>query len=303
MIKDRQKTEGAILLTGATGFLGAHLLPALLGEGYQVIVLKRRHSDVSRIAEYRKKITFYDVDGKRTLEQILDRHIIIGIIHLATDYGKRNNNDILQMCRANIEFATQLLNWAAKNKCQFFVNTHTYAHSGYTLYSAMKNAFLEIIQYYACNSSLKIINMRLEYVYGPKDDTTKLISAIIESLLNGKKIKSSPGKQKRDFIFVEDVVAAYLKVLNCMPRLSKGLTEFGIGTGKSLTLKSFVQKIERLVGVSGTIEWGAVSYRLNEIFDSRADTRLARRKLGWQPTQDDQQALMKTIVWHKEQNK
>lgn len=171
-------------------------MPALLAADYQVIVLKRRHSDVSRIVEYRKKIIFYDVDGQRTLEQILDPHIIVGIIHLATDYGKKNNNDIVQMCRVNIELAAQLLNWAVRNKCKFFINTHTYAHSGYTLYSAMKNAFLEIMQYYKCNSSLKMINMRLEYVYGPKDDTTKLIPAIIESFLNGTKIKSSLGMQK-----------------------------------------------------------------------------------------------------------
>lgn len=88
-----------------------------------------------------------------------------------------------------------------------------------------------------------------------------------------------------------------------MARLPNGLTEFGIGTGTSLTLKSFVRKIERLMGVSGAIEWGAVSYRANEIFDSKADARLARQKLGWKSTQDDQRALMKTILWHKEQSK
>ncbi len=302
MIKEKTKTQGTILLTGATGFLGAHLLPALVSAGYQVVVFKRQHSDVSHIAEYSNKVVLYDIDGKRPLKGILSRHVFDGMIHLATDYGKRNNNDVSQMCQVNIDFATELLNWAAKNECKFFVNTHTYAHSEYTLYSAMKNAFLEILKYYANNFSLKIINMRLEYVYGPKDDTTKLIPAMIESFLHGKSIRSSPGKQKRDFVFVEDVVWAYLKVLSRMTRLPKGLTEFGIGTGTSITLKSFVHKIEKLMGVSRAVEWGAVSYRRNEIFDSKADTRLARRYLGWKSTQDDQQGLLKTIDWHKEQS-
>ncbi len=295
--------KGPILLTGASGFLGAHLLPALLACGYKVIILKRSHSDTSRISAYLKRITVYDIDGKAMIEKIFSRHRFSGVIHLATDYGKRNNNDIKQMGEANLQFATELVDWAAKTNAGYFINTHTYAHSGYTLYSAMKNAFVEILKYYSGNFPLKIINMRLEYVYGPKDDTTKLIPLIVENFLHGKRMKNSPGLQKRDFIFVDDVVLAYLKVLNCLPRLPEGLTQFEIGTGKSQSLKSFVRLIEKFMGVSDTIDWGAVSYRVNEIFDSKADTSLAWRKLGWKPLWDQREALNKTITWHKEQSR
>lgn len=287
-----------ILLTGANGFLGAHLLTRLVMENYNVIVLKRTSSDLWRINDLMSKIKSYDLD-KVGIQGVFKKNEIDVVFHLATDYGKKNNNNVSTIVETNICFATKLLNAAVSNKVKFFVNTHTSTDSNYTLYSATKNAFVEIAKFFSANHTIHFINLTLEYMYGEKDDDIKFIPFIIGSILNGKEIKASPGKQKRDFIYVADVVNAYLKVLKNLESLKEKFLEFNIGTGESISFRDFVRRIEQIIGVKANIKWGALPYRSNEIFDVKADIKLAAALLKWKPGISLEDGLSNTINWYK----
>ena len=78
-----------ILLTGATGFLGSHLLKALLQEGHIVTVVKRSTSDCRRIAGHLNKCRVYDID-RTSLKTIFSEKHLDAVIHCATQYGKGN---------------------------------------------------------------------------------------------------------------------------------------------------------------------------------------------------------------------
>lgn len=287
-----------ILITGATGFLGSHLLPTLIEKGYDVIILKRSFSNTWRIQNVLSQIKSYDID-KTDMKKIFDENEIGGIIHLATDYGKKKDNNIIQMFKANIELPAQLLNSCTKYRIKFFINTHTFANNKYSLYSATKSAFTEIARYFAANYQVKFINMRLEYMYGEKDDYTKFVPFTIKNILGGKEIKATKGEQKRDFIYVKDVVNAYIKVLSSLEKFIYEFIEFEIGTGNSISLRDFVSEIEEEVNKKANIKWGKISYSKNEIFDSKADTRKAKQYLGWFPKHDISSGLKKTIGWYK----
>lgn len=295
----RLSLEGKkILVTGGTGFLGSHLLPSLVEEGHDVILLKRSFSNTWRIKDILSEIKTYDID-KIDNERIFYENEIEGIIHLATDYGRKNDKDVSQMCKANIELPTDLLALGTKYGIDFFVNTHTYADNKYSLYSAMKNAFLEIAEFFVFNYQLKFVNMRLEYIYGERDDYTKFIPFVIKRILEGKEIKATKGEQKRDFIYVKDVVDAYLRVLNNLGSLSEGSTEFEVGTGKSVSLNHFVDKIEEEIGKQANVKWGAIPYGKNEIFDSKAHIARAKKYLKWRQKYNISNGLKKTIDWYK----
>ncbi len=285
-------------MTGGTGFLGSHLLPSLVEEGHDVILLKRSFSNTWRIKDILSEIKTYDID-KIDNERIFYENEIEGIIHLATDYGRKNDKDVSQMCKANIELPTDLLALGTKYGIDFFVNTHTYADNKYSLYSAMKNAFLEIAEFFVFNYQLKFVNMRLEYIYGERDDYTKFIPFVIKRILEGKEIKATKGEQKRDFIYVKDVVDAYLRVLNNLGSLSEGSTEFEVGTGKSVSLNHFVDKIEEEIGKQANVKWGAIPYGKNEIFDSKAHIARAKKYLKWRQKYNISNGLKKTIDWYK----
>ena len=79
-----------ILLTGATGFLGSHLLKYLFKKRYEVVVLKRSTSDVSRITKIIDNVTTYNID-ETPIELAFKSHKIDVVMHLATSYGKKQN--------------------------------------------------------------------------------------------------------------------------------------------------------------------------------------------------------------------
>jgi len=287
-----------ILITGATGFLGSHLLPALIEKGYNIIILKRSFSNIWRIQNIFSQIKSYDID-KVSIEKIFDENEIRCIIHLATDYGKKSDNDIIEMFKANIELPAQLLDLGCKYGGIFFINTHTFWNSKYSLYSAMKNSFIEIAKYFSANFNVKFINMKIEHMYGEKDEYSKFIPFVIKNILEDKEIMATKGDQKRDFIYVNDVVDAYLKVLVSLENTNDEMIEFEIGTGESISLKSFVSKTERIIGKRANIKWGAIPYKKNEIFDSKANIEKAKNILGWTPNYNVSSGLKRTISWYK----
>lgn len=287
-----------IVITGATGFLGSHLLLALIEEGYNIIVLKRSFSNTWRIQNAISQIKNYDID-KVDIKKIFNENEIEGIMHLATDYGRKSNKDIIQMFKANIALPAKLLELGTKHEVNFFINTHTFWSSKYSLYSSMKNSFIEIAKYFTANFKVKFINMKLEHMYGEKDEYSKFIPFLIKNILEDKEIKTTNGEQKRDFIYVKDVVDAYLKVLDNLENLNKNFIEFEFGTGKSISLRDFANKIEEEINKKANIKWGVIPYKKNEIFDSKADIRKAKQYLGWSPKYDIKSGLKKTINWYK----
>lgn len=289
-----------ILITGATGFLGSHLLPALIEKGYGIIILKRSFSNICRIQNIISQIKSYDID-KVSIKKIFDENEIGGVIHLATDYGRKNNNDIIQMSKANIELPGKLLDLGCKQGVIFFINAHTFSNSKYMLYSAMKNSFIEIAKYFSANFELKFINMKLEHMYGEKDEYSKFIPFLIKNILEGKEMRVTKGEQKRDFIYVHDVVNAYLKVLDNLGNFNDNFIEFEIGTGNSISLRDLFSKIEEIINkkANANIKWGAIPCKKNEIYDSKANIGKAKQYLGWYPRYDLSAGLKRTINWYK----
>ncbi|MCM8814088.1 MAG: NAD(P)-dependent oxidoreductase [Candidatus Omnitrophica bacterium] len=286
-----------ILLTGATGFLGAHLVPALTQAGHSVIILRRMSSSLRHIEGL--PLTDYSLETV-SLDSIFQRHTIDCVIHLATDYGRRQNSDVSQLIAANIALPARLLEACSRSRCPFFINTHTDSPSMYTAYSATKHAFKELIRYFTGNSTLRCVTMTLEYMYGEKDDTSKFIPAVITDMLQGHEIKLTSGEQRRDFIYVGDVVAAYMRLLCQLPRVTEPAMEFPVGTGSAVSIKECVFLIESILGIKANLRWGSIPYRKNELFFAQADITHTSAFLDWQPRMLLADGLRRTISWYKQ---
>ena len=157
---------------------------------------------------------------------------------------------------------------------------------------------MHILNYFYKEKGLKIINLQLEYVYGPKDDDSKFIPNVIKNILNGKAINASLGMQKRDFIYVSDIVNAIDKAVNFLKSMDNDFITFEIGTEESISLRDFVTKVENLSSKQAYVNWGSLAYRKNEIYDSKADIKKAKKLLGWQPKYNLNEGLKKTIDWY-----
>ena len=139
-------------------------------------------------------------------------------------------------------------------------------------------------------------------MYGPKDDKTKFVTWLISELLDNKdEISFTKGEQKRDFIYIDDIVSAYISVLKKRKELNK-FVEFDVGTGEQITIKDFVTKTKEIVAsLSGKeimtkLNFGAIPYREGELMEIKEDIS-PLLALGWTPKTTLDEGLEKTIKY------
>ena len=132
-------------------------------------------------------------------------------------------------------------------------------------------------------------------MYGPSDDPSKFTTWIVQSCLkNLDKIELTPGEQKRDFIYIDDVVSAYKLLMEKGRQLGAGFQEFDLGSGKTVSIREFTETIKRLTGADTELVFGVKLYRENEIMQSKADVAKLL-ELGWKPKYDLSKGLNEII--------
>ena len=117
-----------ILITGATGFLGSHLVETLLNYGYSVVILKRSTSNTRRIYHLLEHLKSYDIDNVSIESAFKDQNIDI-VIHTACKYG-RNEEPMCEIFESNVMFGLRILDLCIKFKITNFFNTDTFFNTG-----------------------------------------------------------------------------------------------------------------------------------------------------------------------------
>jgi nucleoside-diphosphate-sugar epimerase len=111
-------------------------------------------------------------------------------------------------------------------------------------------------------------------------------------------LKLTPGEQKRDFIYIDDVLSAYSTLLDAHGKLNKSFLAFGLGSGQAVRIRDFVELAHCLTESGTELKFGALPYREGEIMESAADIG-ALECLGWRPAFTLEQGLLKTIEQEK----
>lgn len=286
-----------IFITGATGFLGKYLLPLLINAGYDVVALTRKKT-VSGIFDsmYRKKITWC------MTEKEIEREFKKGIecvVHIATCYG-REQDTFADVVETNLLLPVRILEKAVLYGCKGFINADTFFHENLGLqpkersYITTKKLFLELARGITQSTSVKLINMRIEQMYGPGDHGEKFIPGIIHKLRsNPPTIELTKGEQKRDLVFVEDAAEAFVAAVMHIDCFEK-LEEFGVGTGMSTSIKDTVLFLQKTMKNTSKLEWGSIPYRDREIMDSKA-TIDNNNNLKWTAKTGWREGLEQTI--------
>jgi len=284
-----------ILLTGATGFLGSHLLEALLNKGHKVIVLKRSTSDCWRISHLLDQVVSYDVDLK-PLELPFEQQPIDTVIHTACHYG-RNGSDLNEIVETNLMFGLRLLDLSLVYNTGTFINTDTLLNKNLNVYSLSKGQFVEWLK--QSSNNIRVINLKLEHMYGGKDDIAKLAPWVLSQLkADQSEIKLTKGEQSRDFIYIDDVVNAYLIILERLQDLTD-YNEFDVGTGELITVRHFIEELKKAYevefGISDTkLNFGIIPYREGEMMAVGLNNQ-PLIDLGWSVNTNLEDGLKKVV--------
>jgi CDP-paratose synthetase len=284
-----------VLVTGATGYLGSNLVRKFFERGFEVVIIKRSFSNTQRIKDILPYLTFYDIDKCNLEDSFRNEVRFDAVIHTATCYGRKNEsfNTIFE---TNICFPIKLLELASRYHVTMFLNTDTILNKDINAYALSKNQFVDWGEIYAQSHKIKFINIKLEHFYGPGDDDSKFTTYIIKNCMNNTcEINLTAGEQKRDFIYIDDVVSAYLVILKAMIYKKDDISEFELGSGMTISIRDFVQLVHKITGSKTVLNFGFLPYRQNEKMESKANIQ-SLYLLGWECKTSLTEGLKKTIA-------
>jgi nucleoside-diphosphate-sugar epimerase len=271
-----------ILITGATSFIGKHLIKKLvkLG-GYKITALVRDGSNLDVIAGERNeiKIHYYDSDYA-SIESLFQATAFDSVYHLAAlsnyDY---DSSEISAMIDSSIKLGTFILEAMKKFNCRYFINSSTYwqhyqnqDYQPICLYAATKKAFEDIIEFYSMEGSIKAISLKLYDVYGYDDHRNKLLNCLIKQNEN-QVFNLTSGEQKLYLVFIDDVINAYIEAKELVQK-TQNHKVYGVYGEEKFSLKEIVAELEKQIGKKLKINWGEKDYHKLQIMDPYAENRL-----------------------------
>lgn len=241
-----------ILLTGATGFIGAHLLNKLKGRDLQIFCLVKKNSKSKLVAE--KNVHVLAFDSLEELPELLGDTKFDFVFHLATYFSRQHlSTQMDQMIHSNITLGTYILEIISKND-GVFISTDTFLYYQKddfvvpeTLYAATKAAFNEILKFYSTHSGLRILSLCFTDTYGPKDSRDKLVNLFIKSMKGqGSKIIINNPEKAINLLHVEDVIDGILGIIDNVQSIFGTATfkRFALRAKESITVGDLVGKLK-----------------------------------------------------------
>src|SRR3989339_8503 len=308
-----------ILITGVTGFVGANIARVLVNLGAKVYAIKKNDSDLWRLRGIFDEIKFYEADlsDKEKISSVLSDINPDIIIHLAVYGGYHYQQDLQRMFQVNLFGTINLLEAFLKTDGKLFINTGSSSEYGIKNKPMRETDYLEPVNDYGlskaattlfCQKTAKktdrnIITIRLFSAYGYFEYPGRLFPSIIKPLLEDKIPNLANPSSVRDFCFIDDIVNAYLKIINSLGAKKLNGEIFNISSGRQYSVQYILNVICSIMGKRNECLWGKVASRESEPAFWQANIDKIKKTLGWEPTIDLNEGLKLYIEWFRKNKK
>jgi nucleoside-diphosphate-sugar epimerase len=234
------------------------------------------------------------------------------IFHLAAHGAYPSQTDLRQMVQTNIMGTINLVEACLRIGFEAFVNTGSSSEYGFKGYAPSETEWLEPNSHYAVTKAsatlyccytaqsrgVHIPTLRLYSVYGPYEEPTRLMPTLILRGMNGELPPLVNPGIARDYVYVDDVVEAYLLAASRLTREPGAV--YNVGTGVQTTLSEVVEVVWRVMGITAEPKWGSMP---NRIWDTNvwvADNRKIQSELGWRPQHTFEQGFCQMVNWFRD---
>ncbi len=289
-----------IVLTGATGFVGAHAIPALQARGFEIHALGRRPPAA--------EVAFHPVDllDAASVRDVLDAVRASHLLHLAwyAEPGLYWRSAVnldwvaasLALVRAFQE-AGGIRAVAAGTCAEYAWGSKRLREDApcapATLYGAAKDGTRRILEAYAGETGLSFAWGRLFFLYGPGEKPGRLVGDAIRALVAGARFGTSTGHQRRDFSHVADAAGAFAALMD-----SDVVGPVNVGSGAAVPVRAILERIGRLTDRPDLIDFGARPLADSEPAYIEADVSRLHGEVGFQPRFDLDAGLRATLTAH-----
>jgi UDP-glucose 4-epimerase len=297
-----------VLVTGASGFIGARLARALVTAGAEVHGVARTAGPDGNVRWHAADLADADAAAQVVRDSAPDT-----VFHLASHVsGARALDAVLPTVRANLLSTVDMLVAAAGlDTPPGVVLAGSMEEPGGSdaatvpgsPYAAAKAAASGYARMFHALYSLPVVTLRVFMVYGPgRQDEAKLVPYVTRSLLNGDPPRLSSGARAVDWVYVDDVVAAFVAAGSRAAADEVAGRVIDVGSGELTTIRSLVERVAGLVGGEAEPQFGALPDRPLER-EPRADHGPARDLLGWAPQTPLDEGLARTVAWFRDQDR
>lgn len=304
----------SILVTGASGFVGTHLVNKLASKKAKIIALSKnvKKTQVESVEEKGS------IENFEKLKSIIKKYRVNIIFHLAAqpivELGQTNPITTFEV---NIKGTWNILEAAREENVQKIViasTVHVYGDNPKVPfkekyfpqpsrpYETSKACADLLAQSFADTYDLPVEIPRFANIYGPGDlNFSRLIPKLIRSILDEKQPEVWDIGSVRDFLYIDDAINAYMTLVEKKLESGKRLRVFNFGTGKPIKIYDLVLKMIELADKNIAIKMGnPPEERFNEIKKQYVSIAKAKRELGWRPLVNLEEGLTRTIKWYKE---
>lgn len=286
-----------ILITGASGFVGANLARRMLKDGHKVSLILREESQTWRLDDISSELEIIRLnllDYEQVLK-VATAKKFERIFHLAVCGAYSWQTDWTEIVNTNVTSTINLVEACAKVGFDCFVNTGSSSEYGFydhapkecepvepnSYYAITKAAATMTCRFVASRDKLRIPTLRLYSVFGPFEDPRRLIPTLIRRGQKGDLPPLVDPSIARDYIYVDDVVEAYLKAAEI--ETPEPGAVFNVGTGKQTSMREIVEIAREILSIETEPSWGSME---NRVWDSSiwvANNEKIVKELGWEP--------------------
>lgn len=316
-----------VLITGAAGFIGFHVADSLLQQGMHVIGYDNLNSyydpalkqaRLEKLKQY-KQFAFYkaELTDLQALNTVANRHPdIYAVVHLAAQAGVRHSitapfdySDsnlaghlaILEWCRGlpkmkHLVFASSSSVYGNSSTAPYSVTER--ADAPVSLYAATKRAGELMAYSYAHLYKIPTTALRFFTVYGPYGRPDMAYYSFTKAILEGAPITLfEQGKLRRDFTYIDDIVAGVIAALKKQPQGDVPYKVYNLGNNRPIEVSYFVQLIEQAVGKSATIDYAPM--QMGDVYETSADITESKADLGFEPHVPIELGIPRFVEWYK----
>jgi len=302
-----------VLITGASGFIGANLARRLLENGDDVYALLRapegnwRLGDIeSRLASIHGDLT--NRESVRTAVRTAKPEIVF---HLAAYGAYPSQKGFESMVATNILGSAFLLDACIEAGVACFIQTGSSSEYGYKNHATSETDGLDPNSHYAitkaaathyCSlaaktAAIRTATARLYSIYGPYEEPTRLVPALIVHGLKNRLPPLVSPKTARDYVHVDDAVSALLEIAAAQNPPPGAI--YNVSSGIQTSLSELVSLARELLGIAAEPHWGAMQPRSWDTETWVGDPAAIQRDIGWKPRTSLRKGLERTIEWFR----
>ncbi len=312
-------TGKRVLVTGAGGFIGSHLVERLVGEGANVRAFVRYNSraDTGLLRQLPRPIqeAIDVVAGDLRDDDAVDKAMagVDLVFHLGAIISiPYSYQHPVETAATNVMGTLNMLVAALRHDVERFVHTstsevfgsamhvpmdETHPLQGQSPYSASKIGADKMVESFYRSYDLPAVTVRPFNTFGPRQSARAVIPTIISQALSGDFIRLGSLDTRRDFTYVSDTVDGFLKAAAASDGVLGG--EYNLGTGEDISIGELAEMVIDQIGRPIVIETDAARLRpgKSEVMRLLSDNSLARERLGWQPAYTLNEGIQETIAW------